>query len=363
MILSNIASILFYFFIFFSVILFSYLYKRTKKTIFAAISVILPALFVALRFRVGTDTEGYIQMFNEVSSMDISQILYKVMSFGIEPFAIFVIKFSKLLGLDCFFFFFVFSILTFSAFFFGIKNISKEHAWLLFPACIILALPFSINIMRQGAAIAVVFLAFTSTLNKDYKKFALPLFILAFTIHFSSILLFPIFILKPFLKKYGLRRLMTAILVVLVFLLFALPKALPIIINNGLLPQKYLDTFGSFSSNLMNFDFLIFSILAFILLLTKNRTNSFPKELNQLFALLVLAGVCYSGAGFSSAYLGRFADFFWPFIIVAIWLFIDRLEDGRCFKQVLFLSAMLIYFTATTILMGNSELIPYGLSI
>ena len=226
MILSNIASIIFYFFIFLSTMLFSYLYKRTKKTIFAITSIVLPAFFVALRFRVGTDTEGYIQMFDEVSSMSFPQVISKVTSFGIEPFAIFVIKLAKLLGLDCFFFFFVFSLLTFSALFFGMKNIGKKHAWLLFSACVVLVLPFSINIMRQGAAIAIIFLAFTSTLDEDYKKFALPLFILAFTMHFSSILLFPIFLLKPFLKKFGFKRLVTAILVELVVLLFAFPLLL-----------------------------------------------------------------------------------------------------------------------------------------
>jgi hypothetical protein len=302
-------------------------------------------------------------MFDEVSSMDFSQLFSKTISFGIEPFAILTIKLADLLGLDCFFFFFVFSLLTFSALFFAALDINKEHAWLLFSACAIIVLPFSINIMRQGAAIAIIFLAIARTFSDNNRKYSLPLFILACTIHFSSILLLPVFFLKPSLERFGLKRVAIALSIMLILLLFVLPRLLPIIISSGLLPQKYLDAFGSFTSNLMNFDFLFFIALVFLLLITKNRNNSFSEKQNQLFILLVLAGVCYSGIGFFSAYLGRFSDFFWPFIVVSLWSIIDRFKDTRRFKQALLLGVMLAYFTTTTILMGNSELMPYGLSL
>ena len=362
MILSRIASILLYFFIFFSIILLSYLSRRTRKPFFAIVAIFIPAIFVALRFRVGTDTEGYVQMFNEVSSMDFSQIVSKIISFGIEPFAIFVIKLINLLRLDCFFFFFVFSLLTFAMLFVATNNIAKNSSWLLFSACSIIVLPLSINIMRQGAAIAIIFASISSLLI-GRKKLAFALFAFAFTVHFSTIVLLPVLFLEPFLKKYGLKHSVFISLIILVFLLFAVPRLLPFIIDNELLPQKYLDTFSSFSSNLMNFDFLFFCILAFLLLITRQRANSYSDRVNRFFTVLVLAGVCYSGMGFFSAYLGRFSDFFWPFVIIASWLLIDRFEDNQRFKQTVFICVTLFYFTITTIVMGNSELIPYGLSI
>ena len=74
---------------------------------------------------------------------------------------------------------------------------------------------------------------------------------------------------------------------------------------------------------------------------------------------MMSCAVFYAGLGLFSAYIGRMADFFWPINIITLWLIIDRLKDKPQTKMVIFLIIPILYFIASYIIMGNSQIIPY----
>lgn len=360
MTLSSIASILFYISIFIFVILFSFLYSKTKKKPFAVLSVIVPALLVAARDKVGTDTSEYLKMFDEVSILPLSDAIEKVTSLGIEPFAVFSIRILGALGFKYFSFYFIFALITFGFIFLAARKYPSRNAWLFYSAMAIIILPFSINVMRQAAAIAVISLLIARLIYNPKEHFKnVFLFIFAISLHFSVAMLLPLFIIPVFYKLFGFKRTATVFSIVIIASLIIFPKALSFALDHNLISAKYTETLSLFSSNILNFDFVIFGGLFVLLTLTRKHKNGDSQKLNDLLALIVLCNLFYSGIGFFSAYLGRMSDYFWPTAVVSIWLGLDRFKDSRNVKVGLYLTAIILYFITTCIILGNSQIIPY----
>ena len=361
MTLSSIASILFYISIFIFVILFSFLYNKTKKKPFTILSVLVPALLVAARDKVGTDTSEYLKMFDEVSMLPFSDALEKVTSLGIEPFAVFSIRILSALGFKYFSFYFVFALITFGFIFLAARKYPNKNAWLFYSTMSIIILPFSINVMRQAAAIAVIALLIARSIYNQKERLAnVALFVFAISLHFSVAMLFPLFIVPIFYKLFGFKRTTISLSIAIIASLVVFPRALSFALNHHLISAKYTETLSLFSSNVLNFDFVIFGGLSVLLILTRQRKNSDSKKLNDLITLIVLSNLFYSGIGFFSAYLGRMSDYFWPTAVIGIWLGLDRFKDNRNVKVGIYLTAIILYFVTTCIILGNSQIIPYG---
>lgn len=360
MTLSRIASIVLYLSIFAFIILFSFLSKKTNKKIFMFLAVLAPALLVALRGNVGTDTAEYVNMYDEISTIPLEKAIEKVTSFGIEPFAVFSIRLLHAVNLKYFFFYFAYSIITYGFAFLFAKKIPGNRTWLLYSAVAIVLLPFSINVMRQAAAIAVIsFLIVRLFYNHEEWLKNLIIFILAIALHFSVVMLIPLFAVYTLYRTFGFKRTATIISLAILALLAVFPKFLSFALNNHLVSDKYTDTISQFSSNLMNFDFIIFIGLFTLLSLTRKRKNSFDSRINDFITLVVLCNVFYSGIGFFSAYIGRMSDYFWPTAIVGLWFGIDRFKDNPRFKTAIYLIGVILYFVFTCIILGNSQIIPY----
>lgn len=360
MTLSRIASIALYLSVFAFIMLFSFLAKKTKKNFFIFLAVFVPAILVALRGEVGTDTTEYINMYDEISTIPLEKAVEKVTSFGIEPFAVFSIRILHAVNLKYFFFYLLYSIITFGFTYLFANKYSKDKTWLIYSAAAIIILPFSINVMRQAAAIAVIsYLIARLFYNHNEWVKNISLFLFAVTLHFSVAMLIPLFTIYAIYRVFGFKRTAAVLSLAIALSLVVFPKFLSFALNNHLVSDKYTDTISQFDSNLMNFDFVIFIGLFTLLVLTRRHKNTYDQETNDFVTLIVLCNIFYSGIGFFSAYIGRMSDYFWPTAIVGLWLGINRFKDDARFKTAIYLAGIVLYFVLTCIILGNSQIIPY----
>ena len=74
-----------------------------------------------------------------------------------------------------------------------------------------------------------------------------------------------------------------------------------------------------------------------------------------------MTGVAYSAVGFYSGYLGRLADFFWPFAIFMLWQLLSETEEKPLVKITIMYIIAIAYFILAFVIMGTNQLIPYDI--
>ena len=360
MILSKIASIAFYLLVFTLTFFFAYLRKKTGRKVFGILSILIPAITVASRFNVGTDSTAYTTLFDEVSSEPIEFSLQRLSSFSMEPTAIISIRLLSHFAFGYFAFFLFYSLITFGCLYLFSRKIDKDNFWLFFGSLSMIMLPYCINGMRQAAAISV-FAIFLARIFRNPKEVIknLALLICAFLFHFSALLLIPAAIVILLYRRFGFKSSAILTISITVFALAVFPKAISVFLETGLMPYKYAETLEVYEGTLLNFDFVIFSCLAILLIVTRKRSLPSQIELEDFTTLAIICNLLYAGLGFYSAYIGRMSDYFWPFATLGIWLCINRFNDSPRFKTALYITAISSYFVLAYFVMGNSEILPF----
>ena len=360
MILSKIASIVFYLVIFCLTFFFAFLRKKTDKKIFGFLCVLVPAISIALRFGVGTDSAAYVQMFNDISTEDPSMSLARIETFSMEPTAVFLIKILHHFAYGYFAYFFAYSLLTFGFLYIFSRKLDSRNWWLIFGSVVMLMTPYCINGMRQAAAVSVFSVLLVNVFQKPRSLLANTLLlILTCSLHFTAVLLVPVLIAILLVKHFDLKKCATVIIIFSLITLLIFPKAIGFLLSSGLMPSKYTETLAAYDGTLVNFDFLIFFTLSALLLLTRKFTKQGEEKLSDFATIVIICNLFYAGLGFYSAYIGRMSDYFWPMATFGIWLGIDRFKDNPAFKRVLYVATLACYFILVYFVMGNSEIIPF----
>jgi len=339
--------------------------KSNHKTLII-LAILLPVLLAGFRYSAGTDSLTYRHFYSDIGSDDPSFIRTRIVSGGSEPFIIIVALIGNLLHLPASFLFIVFALIITISFYIAAKMLDKKRAWLYYGMLLFIVFPEGFNMMRQLAAISVQIVAFMYIINclKNKKKISLLLtiFLLLFSIsiHYSSVILLPVFIL-PFMVKYIRGRSLMMLFSILAFVcIFAFKTALEIITKTGLLPQKHYETLLQYDGSLINVSFAITVVLSGILLANYWRNKNVNEK--QL-GFLMLAGVSYSAIGFYSGYLGRIAVFFWVFGIAILGNIIDQCFEKKSQRNAVNLVVAIGYFVLYYCVLGFNELIPYSFSL
>lgn len=361
MTLTNSASIVFYLLFFALLISFSYLGFYKKNKICAVLAILLPMLVAGFRFNVGTDYAAYYEMYNQVSNESSSEIMSRLRSGASEPLILLVISLCGNVLFGHWLFFAFFALITALFLYLSFKKFDEKMAWLLYSGAMLILFPLSFNAMRQIAAISVItFVLMNIIFDKEKRYLHYFLFtLLAVSIHYSTILFLPVLLVPLIAIKTNYKRLSFLITIALGVALVVLPPLTTLILEAGILPDKYANTFMQYESAAISFDLLIIGIIAVLAFITRKHFNSYTKETNRIVMTMMSCAVFYAGLGLFSAYIGRMADFFWPINIIALWLIIDRLEDKPQTKMIIFLIIPILYFVASYIIMGNSQIIPY----
>lgn len=360
MILSKIASIVFYLVIFSLTFFFAFLRKKTDRKLFGPLCILVPAISIALRFGVGTDSAAYVQMFDDISSEDLSLSLARIKTLSLEPTAVFLIKTLHFFAYKYFAYFFAYSLLTFGFLYIFSRKIDSRNWWLLFGSIVMIMTPYCINGMRQAAAISV-FSVLLVNISQNPRKLLKNTLLLLFTIslHFSAALLIPVLVAVLAVRHFGIKKCSIIIVALSLITLLIFPKAITFLLENGIMPYKYAMTLAVYEGSLINFDFVIFFALFALLLLTRKFSKQGEEELSDFVTVAIACNLFYAGLGFYSAYIGRMSDYFWPMATSGIWLGINRFKDSPKFKRILYIAMLACYFILVYIVMGNSEIIPF----
>lgn len=338
--------------------------KRGRKT-YIILGVLLLTIFAGIRYTTGTDTATYNKFYDEVSNEPISHSIDRFMSGEMEPFIIIVVRLGSSLGFGSWFMFGIFAFITAYFLYRTAWILDKKHFWVLYGVFLLMVFPNSFNTMRQMAAMSVLSFALVGIIKRHikdrrvrYTKLILSI-IFAITLHYASIALLPVFLIPYITNKIGYRRAFLVFGILAVIIAFLYGPALNFLVESSLLPVKHYETFMDTEGSLLNFNFIICAIIAIIAAFHyRSRKNNNP--VNENYLPIITAGAAYAAIGFYSGYLGRLADFFWPFAVMMIWNILNETKEKPLKKIAIMYIIALAYFILAFVIMGTNELFPYN---
>lgn len=268
-------------------------------------------LIATLRWKVGGDSISYQNSFEEDIPNLFELDLEFIKDYKWEPFFVLVFSFCKTITKDFWFFQFIHAIFINTVFFnFIKKNTSYKYIGLTIYS-LFFYFYFNFEILRESIAVAIFVLIYPFYLNKKWKKYYLFV-IVAIMFHFSAsiLLVFPLFRNAEFNSKGVFWLFVMAIFFFVMSLIF------PIQLIFALLGDNALNKFDYYSNVIMNFYGTLYKILLFIIIPyiiyrynNKYSNNDLFKELIYAYFFVSLAYIVISG-------LGRFLNYFAPFVII-----------------------------------------------
>ena len=362
--LDSFTSLLLYLVIFLSASIFAYLGHKSGRKSFWLFAILLPAVLAGLRYSAGTDSLAYRSFYAEVNEEDWSYSVLRITTGEMEPLIVLLSRLGGFLNLGASSMLFCFALITTIFFALCCKKYNSKYSWLCYGLLIFMAFPESFNMMRQMAAISVqayLLCDIAQKIHLNEKNNILKIIvlsILAYSLHYSSLILLPVLALPWITKHCRYRRIIFSLSLIAVFCMFALPFTISLVSDLGILSQKHLDTLLSGDGSLININFFATFILAIAFILNTRRTKS---DSDRQKSILMLAGVSYSAIGFYSGYLGRLSTLFWIFIITAIVDIVAQLFQKESHRVAISSAVAIVYFVLYFGVLGFSQIMPYSL--
>lgn len=346
--MSNIYSLYFYIGIFFAVISLSVFYDffRNKNKKVLANFILIIAFFIltivsGIRYKVGSDYNAYIKMYNSYSYL--------------EPGSRMLFSISNLISENPQTIIFIYSILTNIFIILSIKEIEfKGSTPLIIATYLFLYFPFSLNIIRQSLAVSILLLAFFKIINGK-KKLAIILGILACLVHGSAIFFIPYFLIFMLVKKekiYRITYLYTGVLMVMLL-------AYVILFGKTATSIKYFGYLGKFSIRGIDYyQFMSYVPFLLICLLSKRifENSKMISSLNGLFISGVLFEVILSSTQVSR--IGIYFSIYSIFLIPSLLEEIKNKKTRKIIKMV-YCIFLVVYFVGVYYLHGRTNIFPY----
>lgn len=362
--LNAFASVVLYLTVFVTAMVFAYLGEKTKKKTFCILAVLLPVLLAGFRYTTGTDSQAYRVLYNEIGSESFPITLGRVLGGGIEPFVVGVSFIGNALQMPPCFLFIAFAAITAGFLYLTTKIISVKHAWLVYGALLFMVFPESFNAMRQVAAVSVQAFALAFIFNEHQNgrraRIVPMLLLLAFsvTLHYSSLLLLPVFVLPTIVKHVRGYTLAMLLCVLIAGCVLAFPKLLDIVVSLHIMSERHYTAFMEMPGSLINIKFFAAAVAAVVLIANYFRRN---KQIDKQYSLLMLLGVAYAAIGFYSGYFGRLALFFWIFVIMFAIKLICQLFEKENHRVAVCSVAVILYFVVYFCVFGLNAIMPYSL--
>lgn len=269
-------------------------FKPNKLFVFFSFGFFFPLFILMLRSYKQPDFENYMLIYDEVSNLGGWFVLFS----NIEPLFIGMLKLFSLMGVD--YYFVANCILFFVCIIFSLSAISycRDDA----RECFILAFLFfssyyfpflSLNVVRQGLAVAFFALGFSSYMRAD--KVAILFFVIAALCHYSAVLpILSLFIASFIMHRFSYRLAVLVIFISFLFGFFDLFNIVPLPDVISLRIDKLKDYDSSGVSSLAKlsvyfFFFVIYSGVAFYLRRVETKIFFF----NAVYLCLVLVFLRY----------------------------------------------------------------------
>ena len=325
---------------------------KANKVIFAWLIIIVLSLVSGLRANsVGIDTKTYFSIFNKISNKQMDLV------YGVEESFMHICYFLLKIWNDERFLFFLYAFIAHALIIFRLWE-AREYS--SFPWCVlcyyITLYGFSLNVLRQFVAIAIIFFGSRYLVNGRYFKF-LIFVLIASAFHISSVICFlfiPIEIL--FFKRLDKKKRMglTIILLMSIIAFFGL---------FDLLVNKYISYFNTRVSNIgfmLPFKLLFVFSTAFVF---KSNQNNYLGKLDgyryivKSSRIYYILGISLTFLSYFFAYAGRIGAYFYIFEVIYIGMLCNLKNYGKVFKLCsVFLLGYIFY---KGIMSGSNGEIPY----
>ncbi len=330
--------------------------KRNSKLIIV-IGILIPVLFAAFRYQVGTDYLNYLYAYEEACQSKLS--LFINGRFSLEIGLNLVSKISALLG-DNKMFFGIFAFLTIYPVVYRVKknfiNVSLGIAIFWF---FMTHFTSSLNVMRQALAASIIFWGFEFIFTGEFKKYV-AVVITAMTFHISAVVALPIYFLWD-RKEYKVRinfKVISFLIIVLVASL-NISKVIGIVSNLSIF-SKY-ETYEMTSVTGENRSFLLKIVSLIPILFFYKRLSKLDRR-NGFFILLMIVSVCLEFTGYFSPYVKRIGMYF-EFGSFLIWAQLPNLfvKQDRIIVKCMVILYRIGLFWLTYVVMKQSGIIPYNI--
>ncbi len=314
-------------------------------------------LLAGFRFSAGTDSMTYRNFYREVGTETMAKTVKRITDGEMEPTIVVLARAGNAMHLDASFMFIFFAGVTLIAFYYTSRNFSKNNYWLYYSLILFMVFPDSLNIMRQVAAISLQALALSNIMRKPKWSGIVLLSLFSVSLHYSSVLLLPVLFVPAIVKHIHGRSLVLIMTLLLAIFLLAFPLMIDFASSIGILSKKHLLTLLTTGGSLVNIKFIGALFLAIIYLLNYRRERD---KIDKTLGVLMLVGTIYSAVGFYSGYVGRLANFFWVFIVIAGTKLILKLCEKPKNQAAIVLGLGVVYFVIYYAIIGLNEIVPYS---
>ena len=317
---------------------FSYLDGRRRKskiTIFGYVAILLPCILAGLRdIGVGADSNGYGRIAFEVAKGSTSFFEYiqsrNPFVSGVEVlYRVFVYVIARIFGDIHWQFFFIQLVISFFTYKAVVDQGLKRYAWISQILFHTLFFSFSLNLMRQLMAMAIVLWALKFVQKKQWVKFIIAIAVatLLHTMAVVSALIYPLYYIcisdknvrGHRLQKFFAKHKNFINFCILIASTACVVLGSSIISALSFLKRSYSEMLtnikGTFDFNQAALILMILFIIPFYLLREKSDKNS--KEFIFYRMTLMISAIVWQLSGVVQEYY-RIAMYLWIFILLAV---------------------------------------------
>ncbi|MGV9002309.1 MAG: EpsG family protein [Candidatus Saccharimonadaceae bacterium] len=363
--MGNFASLIFYIFFFtISALLIGYGHRRKRGIVILA-GLAIPISIGAFRYGVGTDYFNYVTTFAQSSESTLFEIIANFAS-GSEAGFFILMRISDLFTGDAVLLFAMASFLTILFFYLGLRRYNVKHFGLVFFLYLLTIFPMTLNIVRQGIAMSIIFFAISYILQKKPKLFILWVFI-AGLFHSSALLLLPLYFVRLLFGRFeGMNKKISPVNVYQKLILLSI--VVGIIVTNVFTIVLYVPFFEKYSLYLTfngegaNYSFF-FQLLMLMLVIALSKWTIFKNNatLNIYFLAFAIIGVSFALLGFVSPFIKREALYFAPFLLLLLPslsnVFMDRFGKFTVYASIVLYGVA--FFVVSYYVLDQADIIPY----
>ncbi|HLQ96194.1 MAG TPA: EpsG family protein [Pseudogracilibacillus sp.] len=329
---------------------------------YIVISLLIPSIFVGLRYKVGTDYETYVIIYNKVNQLTYIEFLntnnYEVGFFTLE-------KLSHWVG-DVQFLFFLSSFLTLLFLYFALKQyIGKLSITLGYILYIFTVFPDSLNAVRQQLAIAIIVFSLKYIFEKKLIKFIIYVF-LASTFHITAIIVIPFYFLFHYsgqeIDRKDKYKIVLRVLFLISIVIFIASYGYFLDLTAKLSGVERFSEYSNESGTGNNREIILNFFILLIMLFMRRSLIIFDGR-NKLYIYFLIVGFLLSLSSIWNPIVSRMASYFDIALIFLIPSLVASLETSlsKYIGSLLVCMYSIFYFILVYYTLGFSEIIPYNI--
>lgn len=364
----SIISLFFYLATFFTSAVLIYLGEKHRRKLLTVLGLSVPILTATFRYNTGIDFANYVDISKVISPLSLSEFFNSSYLAVYEPTLFAFARLSQTLTNTDILMFLIYSIISILPFYFAVRRINKNFSYLAILFYLLVFFAPSLNLVRQYAAISIVFYATILYIYRTNIAFRhrLAVFVflvlLATLVHASAICALILPIVYWFSQKFVHKTPLQTTLYFTLLSIIGLTVITPILLNIDSIPllNKYtyalkMDTEGAPIPNPI--PKLVPVVVGAIFI---GRSLISDKR-NLFYYLMAYIAFATSLFGYIIPYGYRLSDYFFIFQVP---LFINIVSTAHPTKRrnlyiVFLVIYAVIYFLYSSFLNNSHGIFPY----